>query len=277
MASSSATSSSFSAALTSSPSPTPNFVISNIANLIPIKLDNSNFLLWKSLFRPILQSHCLEPFIDGLALIPPRDLTDSANKTTPNPAFFEWCEKDPTLLSWINATLSNSALPYIVGMETTKAAWDSLECRYGSFSRSHIIELKKRLQHIKRESSSMQDYLHQIQVLADQLATYGSPVGDEDLILHTLAGLPSLYHPFQTAIRTKSRHDPVSLKELHTLLICEELSLTEDTTNDSSTAFNARRTVPQRSSPPGNFTASHNQQHRHSSGSFNCSSRNSIS
>lgn len=125
-------------------------------------------------------------------------------------------------------------------METAKAAWDSLERRYGSLSRSHIIELKKRLQHEKKGSASMQDYLHQIKVLADQLATCGSPVGDEDIILHTLAGLPSLYRPFQTAIRTRSRHDPVSLEELHTLLICEELSLTEDTTIDPSTAFTAR-------------------------------------
>ncbi|KAJ8629486.1 hypothetical protein MRB53_022809 [Persea americana] len=104
----------------------------------------------------------------------------------------------------------------------------------------------------------MHDYLHQIKVLADQLATCGSPIRDEDLILHTLAGFPSLYRPFQTAIRARPRHDPVSLEELHTLLICEELILTEDATTESSTAFNARQTGPQRSSPPGNSTTFHN-------------------
>ncbi|KAJ8624275.1 hypothetical protein MRB53_032805 [Persea americana] len=121
----------------------------------------------------------------------------------------------------------------------------------------------------------MWNYLHQIKVLVDQLTTCGSPVGDEDLILHTLAGLPSLYRLFQTAIRTRSRHDHVSLEELHTLLIYEELSLTKDTTNDSSTAFTARRTVPQPSSLPGCSTTTHNQQHRQSFGSSNRSSRSS--
>ena len=29
-------------------------VISNISNLIPIKLDGTNYLLWESLFEPIL-------------------------------------------------------------------------------------------------------------------------------------------------------------------------------------------------------------------------------
>lgn len=186
----------------SSSSPTPTLVISNIANLIPIKLDSNNFLLWKSLFRPILRSHHLEHFIDGSKPIPPRETVGTDGKTLPNPAFTEWFDRDQTLLSWINATLSDSALPYIVGKDTAKDAWDSLEQRYGSLSRSHIIELKKRLQHVKKGTSSMQEYLHQLKVIADQLATCGAPVSEEDLILYTLSGLPSMYRPFQTSIRT---------------------------------------------------------------------------
>lgn len=51
--------------------------ICNIANQIPIKLDNTNFLMWKSLFHPILHSHCLEHFIDGSKFAPPREITGS--------------------------------------------------------------------------------------------------------------------------------------------------------------------------------------------------------
>ncbi|KAJ8642213.1 hypothetical protein MRB53_018907 [Persea americana] len=104
-----------------------------------------------------------------------------------NPAFTEWFDRDQALLSWINAMLSYSALSYIFGKDTAKDAWDSLEQRYDSLSRSHIIELKKRLQHVKKGASSMQEYLHQLKVIADQLATCGAPVSEEDLILYTLA------------------------------------------------------------------------------------------
>lgn len=52
MASSAPFSSSTTLASSSSPFAMTNLVISNIANLIPIKLDSTNFLLWKSLFRP---------------------------------------------------------------------------------------------------------------------------------------------------------------------------------------------------------------------------------
>ncbi|KAJ8618297.1 hypothetical protein MRB53_014483 [Persea americana] len=87
----------------------------------------------------------------------------------------------------------------------------------------------------------MQEYLHQLKVIADQLATCGAPVSEEDLILYTLSGLPSMYRPFQTSIRTRSRHDPVSLEELHTLLVCEKLSFADEVTGDSSTAFVAKK------------------------------------
>lgn len=132
-------------------------------------------------------------------------------------------------------------LRYIVGKDTAKDAWESLEHRYGSITRSHVIELKKRQQHVKKGSSTMQEYLHQLKVISDQLATCGSPVSEDDLILHTLSGLPSVYQPFQTSIRTRSRHDPVSVEELHTLLVCEKLSLAEDVTGDTATAFAASK------------------------------------
>ncbi|KAJ8644535.1 hypothetical protein MRB53_006283 [Persea americana] len=90
----------------------------------------------------------------------------------------------------------------------------------------------------------MQDYLQHIKILTDKLAMSGSPVSEEDLLLHTLNGLPAQYRPFQTSIRTRSATDPVSLDELHALLVCEELSLEDDiipAATDAATAFSANR------------------------------------
>ncbi|GAV59675.1 UBN2_3 domain-containing protein, partial [Cephalotus follicularis] len=94
--------------------PNPNnstaIIISKIVNLIPIKLSRSNYLLWKSLFEPILQGHKLMHYIDSS--IPPPLST--------HPTYASWYEKDQMLLSWINATLSESTLPYIVGANSSK-------------------------------------------------------------------------------------------------------------------------------------------------------------
>ncbi|KAJ4969558.1 hypothetical protein NE237_016259 [Protea cynaroides] len=104
-------------------------VISNITSLIPIKLSSNNYLLWQSLFEPILRGHKLMQLLDGTipALVP---------VTSP------WYEKDQLLLSWINATLSESILPYIVGISSAKKAWDLLQQRYASVTPTYVISLK---------------------------------------------------------------------------------------------------------------------------------------
>ncbi|KAJ4961303.1 hypothetical protein NE237_021213 [Protea cynaroides] len=118
-------------------SPSSSLVISNISSLIPIKLTSTNYLLWKSLFKPILRGHKLMHLIDG---------------TTPTPISPTslWYEKDQMLLSWINATLSVNALPYIVGISSAKKAWDILQQRYASATPAHIMSLERQLSSIKK-------------------------------------------------------------------------------------------------------------------------------
>lgn len=121
----------------------------------------------------------------------------------------------------------------------------------GSMGLQHFLILHHRVQeaptlsperifyNVRLFAYTMQDYLHQIKVIYNQLATCGAPVSEDDLIIRTLAGLSPKYHPFQMSIRTKSRPEPVSLEELHTFPVCEELSLAEDNTAESSTTFTA--------------------------------------
>ncbi|GAV81455.1 UBN2_3 domain-containing protein, partial [Cephalotus follicularis] len=131
--------------------------ISNISNLIPIKLNHTNYLLWKSLFEPILRGHKLMHYIDGS--LPPPAPTDST--------FAAWYEKDQMLVSWINATLSETALPYIMGVNSSKQAWDILNRRYASTTPSHVLSLRRKLSRVKKGSQSMHEYLQQFKELAD--------------------------------------------------------------------------------------------------------------
>ncbi|KAJ8624626.1 hypothetical protein MRB53_033156 [Persea americana] len=134
-----------------------------------------------------------------------------------------WIQQDQNVLCWINATLSAAVLAHVVGLKTARDVWLALEKRFASLSRSHIIQLKTQLQSIKKGSQPITEYIQRIKRLADSLAAVLFPVDDKDLIIHTLNGLPSDYGPFKTSIRTKS--SPISLEELHVLLLCEELSL----------------------------------------------------
>ncbi|GAV67353.1 UBN2 domain-containing protein, partial [Cephalotus follicularis] len=146
------------------------------------------FYIWKSLFEPILRGHKLIAYVDGF--LP--TLTDLAYAT--------WYEKDKMLLSWINATLSESALPYIVGVTSSMEAWTILNRRSTSTTPSHVIALKQQLNRIKKDNQSMQEYLHKFKVLSDQLAACGSSIIDDDMIFYGLDGLPSSYRQFASSV-----------------------------------------------------------------------------
>lgn len=156
-----------------------------------------------------------------LAFGPPEFLLDSPKEA--NPQYLAWIQQDQNVLCWINATLSPTVLAHVACLKTTRDAWIALEKRFTSLSRSHIIQLKTQLQSIKKGSQSISEYIQRIKHLAENLDVVLCPVDDEDLIIHTLNGLPSDYGPFKTSIRT--RYSPISLEELHVLLLCEELSL----------------------------------------------------
>lgn len=74
----------------------------------------------------------------------------------------------------------------------------------------------------------MQDYLQQIKILADKLAACWGYSGGFRYDYPHPWWLPCILSILQdTAVNTWSMTDPVTLDELHTLLICEELNLEE--------------------------------------------------
>ena len=116
----------------SSSSSTPPFSIPSIAHLISIKLDRSNYLLWVSQFLPVLRSHDLLGIVDGIETCPTKLVKNSKGEDIINPEFTIWNKKDQYLLSWLNATLSNSVLSTVYGLNTSRQVWNSLTTRFAS-------------------------------------------------------------------------------------------------------------------------------------------------
>ena len=137
------------------------FVISNITNLVSVKLDRENYLLWRHQFSALLRSHDLYGFVDGTHPCPEKHLTDSTGvvSTKINPEYVKWHRQDQSLICWINSTLTESVLSHIVVLGTSQTIWHALEKRYASLTRSHISQLKLKLQTLKKGGSSMTDYL----------------------------------------------------------------------------------------------------------------------
>ncbi|CAL9026149.1 unnamed protein product [Prunus brigantina] len=102
-----------------------------------------------------------------------------------NPAYELWYEKDQNLIIWLNSTLSDDLIPFTFAYEL----WKNLEKRFAGVSRSHIHQLRSRLQSAQKGSSSISEYLQHIKAISNALAAAGTPVDESDLIAIILNGL----------------------------------------------------------------------------------------
>uniref|UniRef100_A0A2N9FKJ8 Integrase catalytic domain-containing protein n=1 Tax=Fagus sylvatica TaxID=28930 RepID=A0A2N9FKJ8_FAGSY len=178
----------------------PLLLLSNMANLMSVKLDSTNFIVWKHQLSSILKAYSMIDFVDGTVPSPSRFLVDTEGNCTTavNPDFQLWNTRDQALLTLINSTLSFAVLSMVVGHNSAQAVWKTLEHRFTSTSRANILNLKIELHNLKK-------------------------------------GLPREYGPFSSAIRT--RNEPVNFEEIMVLLQTEEQSILE--ISDSGKEMNA--------------------------------------
>lgn len=188
------------------------FLLTNICNLISIRLDYSNYVLWKFQFSSMLRVHKLFGFVDGSnkalskTLYSTSSSSSEESATDLNPVYEDWLTKDQMLMTLINATLSAEALTYIVGCSSSKDEWEALERHYSSSTRSNIVNLKTDLQSItKKTDESVDSYIKRIKEIKDKLVNVSSVVNDEDLLIYELNGLSVEYNTFQTSMRTRSQ------------------------------------------------------------------------
>jgi len=240
--------------------------IQNIGSLVLIKLTTTNYLTWSALFAPIFRRYNLTGMVDGSVPPSPQFVTTATGDSTLNPAYVTWFENDQNILIWINSTLSDSLIPYTVGVNSSRDLWAKLESRLATASQSHIHELRSRLRTLTKGDSSATQFLQQIEAIADALASAGAPIDDSELISVILHGFPSEYDSFVDAIQF--RLGSTTIDELHGLLLSKEIQLTNRKQMPSATPFQALHSssgiLP---TPPSQaLLASHNSTSNFSSG-----------
>jgi len=125
-ASSSTMASSSSTSSTSSSTPMnlvnqPLLLLSNMSNMMTVKLDNANYIVWKHQITMVLETYSLYELLEEPQLIPEKFLKDLSGSYTTivNPDFLIWKSKEKALLTFISPTLSPSVLALIVGCAST--------------------------------------------------------------------------------------------------------------------------------------------------------------
>jgi transposase InsO family protein len=205
----------------------PLLLLSNMANLMSIKLDSTNFIVWKHQLSSILKAYSMIDFVDGTVPSPSRFLVNPEGNltTTVNPEFQIWNIRDQALLTLINSTLSQPVLSMVVGQNSAQSVWKTLEHRFTSTSRANVLNLKIELHNLKKGSETVSSYLQKVKNTRDKLIAVGTLIDNEEMLHIILKGLPKEYGPFCSAIRT--RNEPVSFEEIMVLLQTEEQSIAE--------------------------------------------------
>lgn len=210
------------------------FLVSNFHALVNVKLDGGNYLLWRIQVENVMRANGYFEYLDGTVESPPLQIRNVEGVLGPNSAYTLWKLIDSQLFSCLTASLSQTTLPYVLGLTSAQQVWESLSHRFNSLSRNHVQELKTRL-YSHTKLTTMDSYIDTIKDLAQKLTAAGSPLDEDDLIFHTLRGLPKPFNGFKTAVRT--RGDTITFAELVTMLKGEDLQLLQESEVDTTTVL----------------------------------------
>ncbi|KAH9680638.1 retrovirus-related pol polyprotein from transposon RE1 [Citrus sinensis] len=199
----------------------------------PIKLDQNNFILWRTQVLTTVKGNGLEGFINGDNKCPEQFLisesyiesvVSTGGSRSINAEFVAWMKTDQLLLSWMMSSIQQNLLSTVIDCTTSKQLWETLTGMFISQSQARIQTLRMQIQTIKKGSMHMADYFAKVKRIADTLALAGKPVELGDLIMHVLTGLDSSdYESLVTAVL--ARGDKITLDELYALLLNHEIRI----------------------------------------------------
>ena len=184
-------------------------LLSNMASMMTVKLDFTNYMVWKHQIVVILEAYSMIGFVDDLCEAPESFLKDSSGSFTrePNPEFVNWKNREQALFTFINSTISPSVLAITVGQKSVKRVWKVLEKRFAYVSRSHVLSLRNELLSIKKGPENIDTFFQRFKDARDKLSFFDIFIDKEELILLVLEALPREYDDFCSTIRTRC-HDP---------------------------------------------------------------------
>ena len=107
----------------------PLLLLLNMANMMTVKLDSTNYIVWKHQITMVLETYSIFDLLDEMQSIPKKFLKDLFGSITAiiNPDYLTWKSKEKALLTFMISTLSPSILAIMVGCTIAIDVWKVLE------------------------------------------------------------------------------------------------------------------------------------------------------
>ncbi|GMI81878.1 hypothetical protein HRI_001857100 [Hibiscus trionum] len=196
---------------------------------ISIRLDDTNYLLWKQQIIFAIESLALTDHIDSDFSVPDQHILANGVRSV-NPEFTRFKQEDSALCSWLLSSMGPSILPALVNYKNALQIWEKVRQIFSVTSTTRVMHLHCSLKNIRKRDQSMRD-LAQIQSVCDSLAACGNPLSETMHISTILSGLPSEYEPVVAVIT--SSQQPYKLDGVTSVLLDTESRQLEVLAQDS--------------------------------------------
>lgn len=101
-------------------------LIPTVGNTMTVKLDDTNYVTWNFQMELLLRSHGVLGFVDG-SMPCPAQFTSAAENRTVSDAYQVWKIHGNALMILKTATLSSSAISYVIGSQSARELWLNLK------------------------------------------------------------------------------------------------------------------------------------------------------
>ncbi|KAL5799256.1 hypothetical protein ACOSQ4_032140 [Xanthoceras sorbifolium] len=143
---------------------------------LPIKLDRSNYPLWRAQVLPAIHAYNLKEYIFYSKPAPAKYAASASTDEMSHrlsDEFLSWKKNDQLLVCWMISTLSPSVVGEVTQCVTAHEVWIILERLYSRQSKVSVLHIRSQMQTLKKGSMSMGDYILKMKSLADCLTAAG--------------------------------------------------------------------------------------------------------
>jgi hypothetical protein len=108
-------------------------------NTITVRLDHTNFLLWKMQVVPNIAGQGWYGFLDGSYKMPLSTITEGTGNDTvskPNPDYAFWFYMDQCVLSILVGSMKEEILGHLIGRTTSASVWACLVSMFSAQNRA---------------------------------------------------------------------------------------------------------------------------------------------
>lgn len=164
-----------------------------------VPLTSDNYPTWKVQVRMALIKDGLWGIVNGTEVSPSNTDTSAAT------AVAKFNARKDKALAIIVLSIDPSLL-YLLGEPTDPViVWNKLSDQFLKKSWANKLKLRRKLYSLKlSDGGSMQNHIKQLTEIFECLSLIGDPVGEEDQVVHLLAGLPDSYDMLVTALEANA-------------------------------------------------------------------------